>query len=72
MQNIFPDTATTDTTGLTNSALVPTPEGTIDLLHGPFNYKGFVPNGPAQLTDPLAFKTAGIPRQISFGLELAF
>ena len=72
VQNIFPDTATTNAAGLTNSALVPTPEGTIDLLHGPFNYKGFVPNGPTQLTDPLAFKTAAIPRQISFGLELAF
>ena len=72
VQNIFPDTSTTNAAGLTNSAPVPTPEGTVDLLNGPFNYKGFRPNGPAQLTDPLAFKTAGIPRQISFGLELAF
>ncbi len=72
VQNIFPDTATTNAAGLTNSALVPTPEGTVDLLNGPYNYKGFRPNGPSQLTDPLAFKTAGIPRQISFGLELSF
>ena len=72
VQNIFPSLTTTNAAGLTNSALVPTPEGTVDLLNGPYNYKGFRPNGPGQLTDPLAFKTAGIPRQISFGLELQF
>ncbi len=72
VQNIFPNTATTNAAGLTDSALVPTPEGTVDLLHGPYNLKGFRPNGPGQLTDPLAFKTAAIPRQISFGLELSF
>ena len=73
VQNIFPNTAVTDpTTGLTTSAVVATPKGDVDLLNGPYNYKGFRPNGPSQLSDPLAFKTAAPARQISFGLELAF
>ena len=72
VQNIFPNTATTDATGITNSALISTPEGTVDLLNGPYNYKGFRPNGPSQLSDPLAFKTAAPPRQTSFALELSF
>ena len=73
VQNIFPNTAVPDpTTGLTASAVVATPEGNVNLLNGPYNYKGFRPNGPSELSDPLAFKTAGLPRQISFGLELAF
>ena len=72
VQNIFPNTAVANAAGLTTSAVVSTPEGNVDLLNGPYNYKGFRPNGPSQLTDPLAFKTAALPRQISFGLELAF
>ena len=73
VQNIFPNTAVTDpVTGLTTSAVVPTPEGNVNLLNGPYNYKGFRPNGPSQLTSPLAFQSAAPPRQISFGLELAF
>jgi hypothetical protein len=51
---------------------VSTPEGNVDLLNGPYNLKGFRPTGAEQLSDPLAFKTAAPPRQISFGLELAF
>ena len=72
VQNIFPNTAVTNAAGVTTSAIVPTPEGNINLLNGPYNLKGFRPVGAAQLTDPLAFKTAAPPRQISFGLELAF
>ncbi len=72
VQNIFPNTAVTNAAGLTTSAIVPTPEGNVNLLNGPYNLKGFRPVGAAQLTSPLAFKTAAPPRQISFGLELAF
>lgn len=72
VQNLFPNTAVTNAAGTTTSALVPTPEGTVDLLNGPYNYKGFRPNGPSQLTDPLAFQSAAPPRQISFGLQLSF
>ena len=64
--------STTNAAGLTSSATTPTGEGTVNLLNGPFNYHGFRPNGPGQLNTPLAFNTAAVPRQISFGLELAF
>ncbi|MGA9307159.1 MAG: hypothetical protein WBW31_17275 [Candidatus Sulfotelmatobacter sp.] len=72
VQNIFPNTAVTNAAGVTTSAVVATPEGNVDLLNGPYIFRGFRPSGPAQLTDPLAFKTAAPPRQISFGIELAF
>jgi hypothetical protein len=73
VQNIFPNAAVVDpVTQLTTSAIVATPEGNVDLLNGPYNYKGFRPNGPSELTSPLAFQSAAPPRQISFGLELAF
>ncbi len=72
VQNIFPNTAVTNAAGVTTSAVVNTPEGNIDLLNGPYNLKGFRPANASQLTSPLAFKTAAPPRQISFGLELAF
>ncbi|WP_353063006.1 TonB-dependent receptor [Tunturibacter psychrotolerans] len=73
VQNIFPNTAVTDpTTGLTTSAVASTPEGNVNLLNGPYNYKGFRPNGPSQLSDPLAFESSAPPRQISFGMELSF
>jgi hypothetical protein len=72
VQNIFPNTAVTNSEGVTTSAVVSTPEGNVDLLNGPYNLKGFRPTGAEQLSDPLAFKTAAPPRQISFGLELAF
>lgn len=72
VQNIFPNTATTNAAGVTTSAIVSTPEGNVNLLNGPYNFRGFRPNGATQLTSPLAFKTAAPPRQISFGLELAF
>jgi hypothetical protein len=72
VNNIFPNTAVTNAAGVTTSALVSTPEGTVDLLNGPYSYKGFVPSGPAQLTDALAFQLAAPARQVSFGLQLAF
>ena len=61
VNNIFPPAAS-----------VPTGSGTVNLLNGPYNFKGFVPNGPTHLTDPLAFQSAALPRQISFGVELSF
>ena len=76
VQNSFPGggslSITSNAANLTTSAIVNTPEGNVDLLNGPFNLKGFRPVGATQLTTPLAFKTAAPPRQISFGLELAF
>jgi hypothetical protein len=72
VQNIFPNTAVKNAAGVTTSAVVATPEGNVNLLNGPYNFRGFRPSGPAQLTNPLAFVTAAPPRQISFGVELAF
>ncbi len=72
VQNIFPNTATTNAAGVTTSAIVNTPGGNVDLLNGPYNLRGFRPANALQLSSPLAFKTAAPPRQISFGLELAF
>jgi hypothetical protein len=72
VNNIFPNTAVTNGAGVTTSALVSTPKGTVDLLNGPYDYRGFAPSSPAELTDPLAFQSAAPPRQISFGLQFAF
>ena len=72
VQNIFPNQPTVDAAGLTTTAIVNTPEGNVDLLNGPYKYHGFRPNGPGQLSSPLAFRTAALPRQVSFGLELSF
>ena len=72
VQNIFGATGSVTPGVPTTSAIVNTPEGNVDLLNGPYNFKGFRPVGATQLTSPLAFKTAAPPRQVSFGLELAF
>ena len=73
VNNIFPNTAVVDpATGLTQSAAVPTPEGTVDLLHGPYRYQGFVPAAASELSTPLAFSSANPPRQVSLALQLAF
>ncbi len=71
VQNIFGVTGSTVPGVPTTSAIASTVEGNVDLLNGPYNFKGFRPVGLQQGT-PLAFNTAAPPRQISFGLELAF
>lgn len=73
VNNIFPDTAVANpTTGLTQSAVFATPEGTVNLLNGPYRYSGFVPTSAAQLSTPLSFASANPPRQISLALQLGF
>ena len=73
VSNIFPNTAVANAaTGLTQSAVVSTPEGTVDLLNGPYRYRGFVPASAAELNTPLSFSSANPPRQVSLGLQLAF
>ena len=73
VNNIFPDTAVVNpSTGITQSAIVPTAEGNVDLLNGPYRYTGFVPRSAADLSSPLSFKLANPPRQLSFALRLAF
>lgn len=72
VQNIFPGQRTVNAAGVTTSAIVNTPAGNVDLLNGPYRYRGFRPANASQLTSPLAFKSAAPPRQVSFGLELSF
>jgi len=73
VNNIFPNTAVVNpATGLTQAAVVSTPEGTVDLLNGPYRYRGFVPTSAAELSTPLAFGSANPPRQVSVALQVAF
>ncbi|MGH9760336.1 MAG: TonB-dependent receptor domain-containing protein, partial [Blastocatellia bacterium] len=44
----------------------------VNLLTGPYNLHGFAPRSLGDLASPLAFQTADLPRQIQFGLKLAF
>jgi hypothetical protein len=73
VSNIFPNTAVLDPlTGLTRSAVVSTPDGTVNLLNGPYRYRGFMPTSASQLSSPLAFASANPPRQVSLALQLVF
>jgi hypothetical protein len=64
VSNLFPDNAVLDpVTGLTQSAVVPTPEGTVGLLNGPYRYHGFVRTSASQLSTPLAFASAKPPNR---------
>jgi hypothetical protein len=73
VNNVFPNTAVLNaTTGVTQSASVSTPKGTVDLLNGPYRYRGFVPTSAAELSTPLSFSSANPPRQVSLALQLAF
>ena len=44
----------------------------VNLLTGPYNLHGFVPHSLADLASPLSFQSADSPRQIQFGLKVAF
>jgi hypothetical protein len=44
----------------------------VNLLTGPYNLHGFVPHSLGDLASPLSFQSADLPRQIQFGLKLAF
>ena len=73
VNNIFPDTAVVNpSTRLTQSAIVSTGVGNVDLLNGPYRYTGFVPKSAADLSSPLAFQLANPPRQISFAVRFVF
>jgi hypothetical protein len=69
VNNIFPDTYQS---GPNASAIVPTAEGNVNLLNGPYRYAGFVPRSAADLSSPLSFASANPARQISFALRFAF
>jgi hypothetical protein len=51
----------------------PAGSGPVNLLTGPFTgLHGMVPTNQQQLTQPLFYSSADVPRQIQFGLKLAF
>jgi hypothetical protein len=56
------------------SSAVPLANGqTLDLFHGPFTgLHGVVPTNINQVQTPLSFASADTPRQIQFGLKVAF
>ena len=55
------------------SGIVQTARGPLNLRTGPFTgLQGMVPTNASQLNAPLFFSSADVPRQIQFGLKLAF
>ena len=69
VNNIFPDTYQP---GANASAIVPTAEGNVNLLNGPYRYAGFVPRSPSDLSSPLSFSSANPSRQIALALRFGF
>jgi hypothetical protein len=62
-----------DLNGIPANGIVQTARGPVNLLTGPFNgLHGVKPTSSSQLTQPLFFSSADQPRQIQFGLKLAF
>jgi hypothetical protein len=62
-----------DINGIGADGTVQTARGPVNLITGPFTgLKGLKPTSATQLTDPLFFSQADVPRQVQFGLRLAF
>jgi len=62
-----------DLNGIPNNGIVQTARGPLNLLTGPFTgLHGMKPSNASQLNTPLFFSSADDPRQIQFGLKLAF
>jgi hypothetical protein len=62
-----------DLNGIPANGIVQTARGPINLITGPFTgLKGMKPTSASQLTDPLFFSQADVPRQVQFGLRIAF
>jgi hypothetical protein len=62
-----------DINGIPANGIVQTARGPLNLITGPFTgLKGMKPTSATQLTDPLFFSQADVPRQVQFGLRLAF
>ncbi|MBZ5523365.1 MAG: carboxypeptidase regulatory-like domain-containing protein [Acidobacteriia bacterium] len=62
-----------DINGIPANGVVQTADGPLNLITGPFTgLHGKVPTDPSQLTQPLFYSKADSPRQVQFGLRLAF
>jgi hypothetical protein len=62
-----------DLNGIPANGIVNTARGPLNLLTGPFTgLHGVVPTNINQLNQPLFYSSADVPRQVQFGLKLAF
>jgi hypothetical protein len=62
-----------DINGIPASGIVNTARGPLNLFTGPYTgLKGVVPTSAGQITQPLFYSSADLPRQVQFGLRLAF
>jgi hypothetical protein len=62
-----------DVNGIGANGTVQTADGPINLITGPFTgLKGVKPTSASQLTSPLFYSQADSPRQVQFGLRVAF
>lgn len=62
-----------DINGIPQNGIVQTARGPLNLITGPFTgLKGVKPTSASQLSNPLFFSQADVPRQVQFGLRLAF
>jgi len=62
-----------DQNGIPANGIVQTADGPVNLLTGPFTgFKGVKPTNVSQLQQPLFYSSADNPRQVQFGLRLAF
>jgi Carboxypeptidase regulatory-like domain len=59
--------------GIPANGIVQTADGPLNLLTGPYTgLHGVKPTSPGQITQPLFYSGADLPRQIQFGMKLAF
>jgi len=62
-----------DIGGFPSNGIVNTARGPLNLLTGPFTgLHGVVPTNTSQLNQPLFYSSADVPRQVQFGLKVAF
>jgi hypothetical protein len=62
-----------DLNGIPANGIVQTARGPLNIITGPFTgLHGVVPTNTGQLTQPLFYSSADVPRQVQFGLRLAF
>ena len=62
-----------DLNGIPQNGIVNTARGPLNLITGPFTgLKGMKPTSVNDITNPLFFSQADVPRQVQFGLRIAF
>ena len=62
-----------DINGIPGNGIVQTARGPLNLFTGPYSgLHGVRPTSASQITQPLFYSSADLPRQIQFGLRLAF